>query len=75
MTDLQILRAGAWIAGTGGGLFVLTWFVMARYPSKVLLGGVEGLWLRCLIRVVYTGLAILILSVLSEMVRTTLFWR
>jgi hypothetical protein len=75
MTDLQMLRAGSWIAGTGGVLFVLTWVVMAKYPSKVLLGGVEGLWLRCLIRVVYTGLAMLILSVLNEMVKTTLFWR
>lgn len=75
MNDLQMLKTGAWIAATGGALFVLTWFIMARFPSKVLLGGVEGLWLRCLIRVVYAGLLVMILSVLNEMIRTALFWR
>jgi hypothetical protein len=75
MNDLQMLKTGAGIAGTGGTLFILTWFVMAKFPSKVLLGGVEGLWLRCLIRVVYAGLLVLLLGVLNEMIRTVLFWR
>jgi hypothetical protein len=75
MTDVQLLSAGAWISGTGGVLFVLTWFFMAKFPSKVLLGGVEGLWLRCLLRVVYAGLLIIILGVLNVMIKTALFWR
>lgn len=75
MNDLQILKTGAWIAGTGSALFILTWFVMAKFPSKVLLGGVEGLWLRCLIRVIYAGLLVLLLGVVNEMVRTVFFWR
>jgi hypothetical protein len=75
MTELQMVHTGAWIAGTGGVLFVLTWIVMASFPSRVLLGGVEGLWLRCLIRIVYVGLIVLVLSVLNELIKTALFWR
>jgi hypothetical protein len=75
MNDLLMLKTGAWISATGGALFVLTWIVVAKFPSKVLMGGVEGLWLRCLIRVVYAGLLVLILGVLNELIRTTLFWR
>ena len=70
-----MFKTGAWIARTGGALFILTWFVMAKFPSKVLLGGVEGLWLRCLIRVVYAGVLVLLLGVLNDMIRTVLFWR
>jgi hypothetical protein len=75
MNDLLMLKTGALISATGGGLFVLTWFVMAKFPSKVLLGGVEGLWLRCLIRVIYAGLIVLLLGVLNGLIRTVLFWR
>jgi hypothetical protein len=75
MNDLQVLITGGWIAGTGAALFVFTWFFMATFPSKILLGGVEGLWLRCLIRVVYAGLLVLILGVVNVMIKTALFWR
>jgi hypothetical protein len=75
MNDLLMLKTGALISATGAVLFVLTWIVMAKFPSKVLLGGVEGLWLRCLIRVIYSGLIVLMLGVLNGLIRTALFWR
>lgn len=75
MNDLLMLKTGALIPATGAVLFVLTWIVMAKFPSKVLLGGVEGLWLRCLIRVIYSGLIVLMLGVLNGLIRTALFWR
>jgi hypothetical protein len=75
MNDLLMLKTGALISATGAVLFTLTWIVMAKFPSKVLLGGVEGLWLRCLIRVIYSGLIVLMLGVLNGLIRTALFWR
>ena len=72
MNDLQVLFVGGCIALVGGTLFLLTWFFMVKFPSKVLLGGVEGLWLRCLIRVVYAGLLVLILGVLNVMIKAVL---
>jgi hypothetical protein len=75
MTELHVVRVGAVLAGTAGALFLLTWFVMARFPSKVLLGGVEALWLRCLVRAVYVGLLVIVLGVLNKLLETALFWR
>ena len=45
MNDAQVLMVGGLVSAIGGMLFLATWFVMAMFPSKVLLGGVEGLWL------------------------------
>jgi hypothetical protein len=74
MYDYRMAALGVSISAVAALLFVITWILMAKYP-KILLGGVEGLWLRCLIRVVYAGLAIVILAVLNTMLGTILLRR
>lgn len=71
MNDAQVLMVGGLVSAIGGMLFLATWFVMAMFPSKVLLGGVEGLWLRCLIRVVYVGLFVIVLGVVNVIIKTS----
>ncbi len=70
MNDFQVLMVGGLVAGIGSILFLVTWFVIAKFPAKVLLGGVEGLWLRCLIRVIYAGLFVIVLGVANVMIKT-----
>jgi len=71
VNDAQVLMVGGLVSAIGGMLFLATWFVMAMFPSKVLLGGVEGLWLRCLIRVVYVGLFVIVLGVVNVIIKTS----
>ena len=65
MVFRTLWQCGAWTLGISGGLYVLTWILMASWPSRVLLGGVESLWLRCLVRAAYVGIAIILLGALD----------
>jgi hypothetical protein len=40
-----------------------------------LLGGVETLWMRCLIRAIYAGLCVVVLGALDAIATDILFWR
>ncbi len=56
---------GSWTVGIAGAAYLLTWLVMALWPSRVLLGGVEALWLRFLLRTAYVGVTIILLGALD----------
>jgi hypothetical protein len=75
MDDNHVMGVGAAIAAIAALAFVATWVLIAKFPSKVLLGGLEGLWLRCLVRVIYIGLAIIVLAVLRDTLVTISLWR
>ena len=56
---------GSWTVGIAGVAYVLTWLTMALWPSRVLLGGVEALWLKFLLRTAYMGVTIILLGALD----------
>jgi hypothetical protein len=68
-------QCGFWISGVAAVLYLSTWTVMAWKPSRVLLGGVETLWMRCLIRAIYAGLCLVALGALDAIATDILFWR
>ncbi len=71
----QLWNCGVWTTGVAAGLYLLTWFVMARWRSGVLIGGVEALWLKFLIRAAYAGIAILFLGAMDAVVADLLLGR
>jgi hypothetical protein len=75
MNFVTLWRCGFWISGIAATFYLLTWIAMAWKPKRVLLGGVESLWLRCLVRSVYAGLLIVLLGAIDVIVNDFLFWR
>jgi hypothetical protein len=53
---------GSCTVGIAAAAYLLTWLTMALWPSRVLLGGVEALWLRFLLRTAYVGVTIILLG-------------
>lgn len=59
---------GFTMTGVAVALYLATWFVITRWPSKVLLGGVESQWLKFLLRAAYVGLLIVLVGVVDAVV-------
>jgi hypothetical protein len=75
MTEFAIVIVGILMSAGGLAAFLWTWQILLRHPERYLLGGVETIWLKCLTRIVYVGLVVVILGVMSAVLRTYLFWR
>lgn len=75
MTETAIVVVGAIMIAGGLAVFLLTWRLLLKNPERYLLGGVETIWLKCLTRIVYAGLLVVIFGVIAAVVRTYLFWR
>lgn len=75
MTELSIMIVGIFMSAVGVAAFLWTWKMLLTHPERYLLGGVEGIWLKCLTRIIYSGLVVMILGVACAVLRTYLFWR
>lgn len=75
MHSFLLWQCGFWVMGIAVGMYLATWAVMVWKPSRVMLGGVETLWMRCLLRVIYLGLSLILLGALDLVVTDILFWR
>jgi len=75
MTELSIVIVGILMSVVGMTAFLWTWKILLKHPERYLLGGVESIWLRCLTRIIYVGLVVVILGVSCAVLRTYLFWR
>jgi len=75
MTESSIVLVGISMCVGGLAIFLATWQILLRHPERYLLGGVETIWLKCITRIVYVGLVVVILGVMSAVLRTYLFWR
>ncbi len=56
-------------------LYVTTWALLLWKKDRLLLGGVESLWLRCLVNLAYMGIAVVILGASAEVLFVFFFWR
>ena len=75
MTESAIVIVGILMSAGGMAAFLMTWQILLKHPERYLLGGVESIWLKCLTRIIYVGLVVVILGVISAVLRTYLFWR
>ena len=75
MTELSIVIVGILMSVAGMAAFLWTWRMLVMHPERYLFGGVESIWLKCLTRIIYVGVVVVILGVACAVLRTYLFWR
>jgi hypothetical protein len=74
MTSTTLLTVGSLLIGLGLLAFGATYSLLVKKP-EFLLGSLTMLWFRCLTWIVITGLSLLGLEALHQVIFTVLFWR
>lgn len=58
----ELLWFGWKVILKAGGVYVITWLLLAIFPKFARIGGIETLWLRTLSWVIIAGIIIMIIA-------------
>ncbi len=74
-TEWYFVLTGSAITCVALVLYVITWVLLLWKKDRLLLGGVESLWLRCLVNLAYMGIAVVMLGAIAQALFVFFFWR